>query len=94
MLSAASKKVRYILLSFKYISKDKNLNDEQKITLINSWISSCSRFEEYEMSQALLKVKQSIIRNRRLKNIGDRSFMQLVALYLKIFIRKIKFLYK
>lgn len=90
MLSAASKKVRYILLSFKYISKDKQLNDEQKITLINSWISSCSKFEEYEMSQALLKVKQAIIRNRRLKNVGYRSFIQIIILYCKIIFRKLK----
>ena len=81
----ANKKVLAVL---KWYDMEKiKMNDAQRILLLNKWIKSCTGFEEYEMSRALLSEKIKIIRARRYKK-RKRTFMQSLVLRFKItFIR-------
>jgi len=77
-----------------YFAERKKLNDSQRILLLNKWIKSCTHFEEYEMSNALLTQKKILIRQIRISKIGERSFSNFMYLYLKMAIRRLKNIFR
>lgn len=78
-------KVKFILAW--YDAERKKLNDNQKILLLNRWIKSCTEFEEYEMSNALLNEKRMLVRRMRIKKVGKKSFFKKLFLHAKVWKR-------
>lgn len=81
-------RVKYILVRYNF-EKEK-LNVAQRLMLLDNWIASCTKFEEYEMAQALVRLKdverknlQKLVRNKR-----PRTFIQVIKLRLKILYRR------
>jgi hypothetical protein len=81
--NSTEKKVHFILTW--YSEEQKKLNNEQKKALLEKWISSCTKYEEYEMADALLKKKIEVIRA-----IRTRTFFQKILLKIKVILRRIK----
>ena len=73
-----------------YYSERKKLNDLQKLALLNKWIKSCTQFEEYEMSNALLIQKKILVRQMRIAKVGEMSFSRMLLIFFKLFIRRCK----
>lgn len=84
----ADKKVKFILAW--YNAEKKKLNDKKKLELLNKWIASCTQFEEYEMSNALLNEKRILIRKMRFMKKGPRTGYDVFMIKIKYLIRKIK----
>lgn len=80
------KKIKFILAW--YNSEKCKYTTEQKLVLLNKWISSCSQYEEYEMAKALLVEKIIVIKEIRLSRIGKRTFFRKAVLLIKITKRK------
>jgi len=78
-------KVKFILAW--YSAERKKLNDNQKILLLNRWIKSCTQFEEYEMSNALLNEKRMLVRRMRIKKVGEKSFFKKLKLHAMVWKR-------
>lgn len=81
-------KVKFILAWYNL--EGKKLKDAQKLMLLNKWIKSCTQFEEYEMSNALLNEKRVLVRKIRITRVGDRSAFAKLKLLIKILIRNTK----
>jgi hypothetical protein len=81
-------KVKFILAWYNL--EGKKLKDTQRLMLLNKWIKSCTQFEEYEMSNALLNEKRALVRKIRIARVGDRSAFAKLRLLIKILIRKTK----
>lgn len=81
-------RVKYILVRYNF-EKEK-LNVAQRLMLLDNWIASCTKFEEYEMAQALLSLKEAERKNlvRLVRNKKPRTFLQTIKLRLKILRRK------
>lgn len=80
-------KVKYILLRYKYESKDLKLH--LRLELLKRWINSCVDSEEYEMASALQEKRNELIRDIRLSKVGHRHFVDDCYIQLKWNIRKI-----
>jgi hypothetical protein len=83
-----NKKVRFILAW--YNAEKAKLDDGKKLKLLNKWIYSCAKFEEFEMSNALLNEKRKLVRKIRLARVGERTVFRRYMLLLRIAIRKIR----
>lgn len=83
-----NKKIKFILAW--YNSEKYKYTTEQKLILLNKWITSCSQYEEYEMAKALLVEKIIVIKEIRLRKIGKRTFFKKVKLLIRFTIRKHK----
>jgi hypothetical protein len=83
----ARNKVKFILAW--YHLENKKLKDDQKMLLLNKWIKSCTQFEEYEMSNALLNEKRILAREIRVKIVGERTLYKKLILFIKILKRRI-----
>lgn len=86
-----NKKVKFIIAWYR--SERNKLTTQQRIALLDKWINSCVKFEEYEMSNALLKEKRSLIHKIRSIKNGERNTVDVIKLRLKILVRKIKSIY-
>lgn len=82
-------KVKFIIAW--YHNERTKLKDNQKITLLNRWITSCTVFEEYEMSNALLNEKRILVRQMRLKKVGKKPLWKVIILHLKAAKRNFNF---
>ena len=60
-----NKKVKFIRAWYN-LEKSK-LSEKQKLELLNKWIAKCTKYEEYEMSNALLEEKKILIKSNRIK---------------------------
>lgn len=75
-------KVKFILA---WYNKERvKLRDGQKLLLLNRWITSCTLFEEYEMSNALLNEKRMLVRRMRISKVGERSFFNKLFLVMRV----------
>ena len=80
-------RVKYILVRYNF-EKEK-LNVTQRLVLLDNWIASCTKFEEYEMAQALFSLKEAeknlakMVRHKK-----TRTILQKIKLILKILHRK------
>lgn len=84
----AKNKIKYILLRYKVDSK--NLSNSLRLELLKRWIISCVNSEEYEMASALKEKRNELIRELRIKKIGDKNIYDKLYIKLKWWLRKFK----
>jgi len=76
--------VKYIIARFNF--EKETLDVHQQMLLLNDWIEKCTKFEYYEMAQALLTIKTHMIRSMSKKK--ERTFWQKLTTRIKILKRR------
>jgi hypothetical protein len=81
-------RVKYILVRYNF--EKTKLNVAQRLSLIDHWIASCAKLEEYEIAQVLHSLREAELKNLRsiTRNKRKRTFSEALKLRIKILIRK------
>lgn len=88
MVSEAQKKVEFIVAW--YNNEKSRFSFVKQIMLAKTWIDICTNNEEYEMSAALQKEKEKVVREYLKRKRANRTWKErLNYFYIKI-IRKLK----